>query len=114
MQGAVSSEFASRAGVQGGAELRSIETPLVFSGFQPSAIQKFSSQLDGFGFVAAQGGTTPARPDDRKLSPGDMAGMVLGQGGGFINSPWTGAAIPAGRGFFCGHSFLYFGGVGKL
>src|SRR3989449_5603221 len=30
MQGAVSSEFASRAGVQGGAELRSIETPLVF------------------------------------------------------------------------------------
>src|SRR5258706_14373107 len=42
MPGPVSSEFASRAGVQGGAELRSIETPLVFSGFQPSAIQKFS------------------------------------------------------------------------
>src|SRR5438445_8569319 len=33
MQGAVSSAFASRAGVQGGAELRSIETPLVLSGF---------------------------------------------------------------------------------
>src|SRR5437762_197667 len=49
MPGAVSNEFASRAGVQSGAELRSIETPLVFSGFQPSAIQKFSSQLDGFG-----------------------------------------------------------------
>src|SRR5437762_3257921 len=44
MPGAVSNEFASRAGVQSGAELRSIETPLVFSGFQPSAIQKFSSQ----------------------------------------------------------------------
>ena len=111
MQGAVSSEFASRAGVQGGAELRSIETPLVFSGFQPSAIQKFSSQLDGFGFVAAQGGTTPARPDDAKLSPGDMAGMVLVQGDVSINSACTVTAIQADRVFLCGHPFLNLGEV---
>jgi hypothetical protein len=111
MQGAVSSEFASRAGVQGGAELRSIETPLVFSGFQPSAIQKFSSQLDGFGFVAAQGGTTPARPDDAKLSPGDMAGMVLVQGDVSINSACTVTAIQADRVFLCGHPFLNLGDV---
>ena len=111
MQGAVSSEFASRAGVQGGAELRSIETPLVFSGFQPSAIQKFSSQLDGFGFVAAQGGTTPARPDDAKLSPGDMAGMVLVQGDLSINSACTVTAIQADRVFLCGHPFLNLGEV---
>src|SRR5438309_7300544 len=111
MQGAVSSEFASRAGVQGGAELRSIETPLVFSGFQPSAIQKFSSQLDGFGFVAAQGGTTPARPDDAKLSPGDMAGMVLVQGDVSINFACTVTAIQADRGFLCGHPFLDLGDV---
>jgi hypothetical protein len=111
MPGAVSSEFASRAGVQGGAELRSIETPLVFSGFQPSAIQKFSSQLDGFGFVAAQGGTTPARPDDSKLSPGDMAGMVLVQGDVSINSACTVTAIQADRVFLCGHPFLNLGDV---
>jgi len=111
MQGAVSSEFASRAGVQGGAELRSIETPLVFSGFQPSAIQKFSSQLDGFGFVAAQGVTTPARPDDAKLSPGDMAGMVLVQGDLSINSACTVTAIQADRVFLCGHPFLNLGDV---
>src|SRR5216683_7484947 len=48
----LASEFSQRAGLQGGAELHSIETPLVFSGFQTSAIQKFSSQLDGMGFVA--------------------------------------------------------------
>src|SRR5438309_11795433 len=111
MQGAVSSEFASRAGVQGGAELRSIETPLVFSGFQPSAIQKFSSQLDGFGFVAAQGGTTPARPDDAKLSPGEMPGMVLVQGDVSINSACTVTAIQADRVFLCGHPFLNLGEV---
>jgi alpha-galactosidase len=79
-QGSVLNEMANRAGVQGGAELRSIETPLIFSGFQPAAIQQFSSQLNGLGFVATQGGTTPARPDDARLAPGDMAGMVLVQG----------------------------------
>ena len=36
----VTNEMASRAGLQGGAELRSIETPLIFSGFQPAAIQE--------------------------------------------------------------------------
>src|SRR5262245_37053998 len=111
VQGAVSNELASRAGLQGGAELRSIETPLVFSGFQPSAIEKFSSHLDGLGFVAAQGGTTPARPDDAKLAPGDMAGMVLVQGDVSINSACTVTAIQADKVFLCGHPFLNLGNV---
>jgi hypothetical protein len=105
------SEFSQRAGLQGGAELRSIETPLVFSGFQTSAIQKFSSQLDGMGFVAAQGGTTPARPDDGKLAPGDMAGMVLVQGDVSINSACTVTAVRGDRVFLCGHPFLNLGDV---
>src|SRR5262249_25897247 len=58
----VSDTLAGRAGIQLGAELRSIETPLIFSGFQPAAIQKFSDQLGSLGFVAAQGGATAARP----------------------------------------------------
>ena len=104
-------EISQRMGLQGGAELRSIETPLVFSGFQTSAIQKFSSQLDGMGFVAAQGGTTPARPDDAKLAPGDMAGMVLVQGDVSINSACTVTAIQADKVFLCGHPFLNLGDV---
>src|SRR5690348_5948915 len=52
-QATVSDTLAGRAGIQGGAELRSIETPLIFSGFQPAAIQKFSDQLGGLGFVTA-------------------------------------------------------------
>jgi hypothetical protein len=110
-QGPVSNELASRAGLQGGAELRSIETPLVFSGFQSSAIQKFSSQLDGYGLVAAQGGTTAARPDDGKLAPGDMAGMVLVQGDVSINSACTVTAVRGDRVFLCGHPFLNLGDV---
>ena len=114
-QGPVSNELASqfsqRAGLQGGAELRSIETPLVFSGFQSSAMQKFSSQLQGYGFVAAQGGTTAARPDDGKLAPGDMAGMVLVQGDVSINSACTVTAVRGDKVFLCGHPFLNFGDV---
>jgi hypothetical protein len=107
----LATELSQRAGLQGGAELHSIETPLVFSGFQTSAIQKFASQLDGMGFVAAQGGTTPARPDDARLAPGDMAGMVLVQGDVSINSACTVTAIQADKVFLCGHPFLNLGDV---
>src|SRR5262249_18464356 len=51
----IASELRGKAGIQGGAELHSIETPLIFAGFQPAAIQKFSDQLSGMGLVAAQG-----------------------------------------------------------
>jgi hypothetical protein len=110
-QATVSDSLAGRAGIQGGAELRSIETPLIFSGFQPAAIQKFSDELGGLGFVTAQGGTTPARPDDAKLAPGDMAGMVLVQGDVSINSACTVTAIQGDQVFLCGHPFLNLGEV---
>ncbi|MBS1865264.1 MAG: hypothetical protein JSS69_05035, partial [Acidobacteria bacterium] len=107
----LSNESAMRAGVQNGAALQSIETPLVFSGFQPAAIEKFAPQLSSYGFVAAQGGTTPARPDDGKLAPGDMAGMVLVQGDASINSACTVTAVQADKVFLCGHPFLSLGDV---
>src|SRR5258706_7186386 len=105
------SEATIRAGVQNGAALQSIETPLVFSGFQPAAIEKFAPQLSTYGFVAAQGGTTAARPDDGKLSPGDMAGMVLVQGDASINSACTVTAVQGDKKFFCGDPFLSLGDV---
>jgi hypothetical protein len=108
LQASVSSDFAS---IKGGSELRSIETPLIFSGFQPAAIEKFSGQLNQMGFVAAQGGTTPARADDGKLAPGDMAGMVLVQGDVSINSACTVTAVQDDRVFLCGHPFLNLGDV---
>lgn len=107
----LSAAISGRAGIQGGAELRSIETPLIFSGFQPAAIEKFSDQLGSLGFVAAQGGTTAARPDDAKLAPGDMAGMVLVQGDVSINSACTVTAIQGNKVFLCGHPFLNLGSV---
>src|SRR5207248_2961991 len=57
-----------------GSTLQPIETPLVFSGFQAATLQQFASQIQGYGFIAAQGGTAAPRAEDAHLAPGDMAG----------------------------------------
>jgi hypothetical protein len=105
------SETASRNGLPSGSSLEPIATPLVFSGFQTSTLQRFAPEIASFGFVAAQGGTTAARPDDGKLAPGDMAGMVLVSGDASINSACTVTAVQADRVYLCGHPFLSLGDV---
>jgi hypothetical protein len=107
----LSKDAATRTGLPSGWALQPIETPLVFSGFQPAALQQFAPQLQSYGFVATQGGTVAARPDDRQLAPGDMAGMVLVQGDASINSACTVTAIQAEKVFLCGHPFLSLGDV---
>jgi hypothetical protein len=94
-----------------GSSLAPIETPLVFSGFQAAALQQFAPQIQSYGFVAAQGGTSAPRADDAHLVPGDMAGMVLVQGDASINSACTVTAVQGDRVFLCGHPFLNLGDV---
>ena len=94
-----------------GSTLQPIETPLVFSGFQATTLQQFAPQIQGYGFVAAQGGTAAPRPEDAHLAPGDMAGMVLVSGDASINSACTVTAVQADRVFLCGHPFLNLGDV---
>jgi SpoIVB peptidase S55 len=97
--------------IPAGSSLAPIETPLVFSGFQPAALQQFAPQIQSYGFVAAQGGTAGPRADDGRIVPGDMAGMVLVQGDASINSACTVTAVQADRVFLCGHPFLNLGDV---
>ena len=110
-QMALPNETASRNGLPSGSSLEPIATPLVFSGFQTSTLQRFAPEIASFGFVAAQGGTTAPRPDDGKLAPGDMAGMVLVSGDASINSACTVTAVQADRVYLCGHPFLSLGDV---
>jgi len=105
------SEASTRTGLPSGSALEPIETPLVFSGFQPAAIQQFAGQLQGYGMVAAQGGTAAPRPEDAHLAAGDMAGMVLVQGDASINASCTVTAVRADRVYLCGHPFLNLGDV---
>jgi hypothetical protein len=104
-------EAAPRTGLPTGSALEPIETPLVFSGYQPEALRQFSGQLQSYGFVAAQGGTAAPKPDDGHLLPGDMAGMVLVQGDTSISSACTVTAIRANQVYLCGHPFLSLGDV---
>jgi SpoIVB peptidase S55 len=101
----------SRTGLPSGSALEPIATPLVFSGFQSATLQQFAPQIQGYGFVAAQGGTAAPRPEDGQLKPGDMAGMVLVRGDASINSACTVTAVQADRVFLCGHPFLSLGDV---
>jgi SpoIVB peptidase S55 len=101
----------ARNGLPSGSALEPIETPLVFSGFPAASLSPFTSQIQNLGFVAAQGGSTPARSDDAHLVAGDMAGMVLVQGDASINSACTVTAVLGDRVFLCGHPFLSLGDV---
>jgi hypothetical protein len=104
-------ETLTRNSLPGGSSLEQIETPLVFSGFQPAAVQQFAPQLQGYGFVAAQGGTAAAQPNDKKLGAGDMAGMVLVSGDASINSACTVTAVQGDKVFLCGHPFMSLGDI---
>jgi SpoIVB peptidase S55 len=104
-------DAASHTGLPTGPALEPIETPLVFSGYQPEALRQFAGQLQSYGFVAAQGGTAAPKPDDSHLLPGDMAGMVLVQGDTSISSACTVTAIRANQVYLCGHPFLSLGDV---
>jgi SpoIVB peptidase S55 len=94
-----------------GSSLERIETPLIFSGFQPAAVEQFAPQLQNYGFVAAQGGTAASEPDDKKLVAGDMAGMVLVSGDASINSACTVTAVQGDQVFLCGHPFMNLGDI---
>ena len=107
----VPSARSASAMLPAGSELEPIETPLVFSGFQPATLQQFANRLQGYGLVATQGGTAPPSPQDGHLVAGDMAGMVLVQGDASINSACTVTAVEADRVFLCGHPFLSLGDV---
>jgi SpoIVB peptidase S55 len=104
-------DAASRTSLPTGSALEPIETPLVFSGYQPEALRQFASQLQSYGMVAAQGGTAAPKPDDAQLLPGDMAGMVLVQGDMSISSACTVTAIRSNQVYLCGHPFLSLGDV---
>lgn len=94
-----------------GSSLEPIETPLIFSGYQPEALHAFANQLQSYGFVAAQGGTAAPKSDDAHLVPGDMAGMVLVQGDTSVSSACTVTAVRANQVYLCGHPFLSLGNV---
>ena len=109
---ALPEEMARRVGATAsGAYLTKIDTPLVFSGFDPEVIRRFAPQFSPYGMVATQGGTAPASADDAQIKGGDMVSMVLVKGDLSLQASCTVTAVVGDRVFVCGHPLFAFGNV---
>ncbi|HWQ03489.1 MAG TPA: hypothetical protein VNL38_03330, partial [Candidatus Nitrosotenuis sp.] len=104
-------ELTERAGISPNSFLTPIETPLVFSGFRPSAVERFAGQISELGLVATQGGTAEAQPDDGEIKAGDMVSMVLMRGALSLNASCTVTAVTQSQVFVCGHPVFGYGRV---
>ncbi len=102
-------QWQQAAGLPRGAFLEPIAAPLVFSGFAPATIRQYSSEWASYGMVAAAGGTAEPQPDDAKIVPGDMVGMVLVGGDLSMNAACTVTAIVDDRVYACGHPLFGLG-----
>ncbi len=102
-------QWQQAANLPGGAYLEPIASPLVFSGFAPATIRQYSSEWASYGMVAAAGGTAAPEPDDAKIVPGDMVGMVLVGGDLSMNAACTVTAIVDDRVYACGHPLFGLG-----
>ena len=105
----VPAQWQQAANLPASAYLEPIASPLVFSGFAPATIRQYSSEFSSYGMVAAAGGTAPPEPDDAKIVPGDMVGMVLVGGDLSMNAACTVTAIVDDRVYACGHPLFGLG-----
>lgn len=110
-QYALPDQWAQQVGVGRGAYLEPIAAPMVFSGFVPSVVSRYTNQLEKMGMMATEGGSVPASPSDSDLKPGDMAGMVLVRGDLSVSAGCTVTATVAHRVYMCGHPLFGFGKV---
>src|SRR5919108_5150436 len=99
--------------VQGYAQmLRPIETPLVFNGFTPEALQRFGPQFSTLGITPVMGaGSMSDEKQPEPLEPGSADSAVLVRGDMDIAATCTVTYADADRLLACGHPILQFGAV---
>ena len=89
-----------------------IETPLVFSGFTPEAVQAFAPQFAAAGIIPVMGaGSASDEKQPEPIEPGSSVSMVLVQGDLNIAATCTVTYADADHLLACGHAVLQFGAV---
>jgi len=91
-----------------------LETPLLFSGFESSAIKWSTRFFSGLGMVPAQGGSISGaeeEPDLRALEPGSAYSVVLVEGDFVLQATGTVTYVDRNRVIGMGHPFLNNGAV---
>jgi SpoIVB peptidase S55 len=101
----------SRPLIAGETRLEEIATPVAFSGFTASALDRFAPQLRSMGLDPRQGISGGGSPSDRlgdptKLEPGSMISVQLLSGDLSVGADGTVTAIDGDRIYAFGHRFL--------
>jgi hypothetical protein len=100
------------------AGIQPIETPLVLSGFSPSAVELWQQKLSGLGLAAVSGIggasqnlTAGKSPDNSPLLPGSAVSAILVRGDFEIAATCTVTYIDPKQLLACGHPITQFGAV---
>jgi SpoIVB peptidase S55 len=93
--------------------LRPIETPLVFDGFSPAAVNLFEQRFASLGFtpVSGLGGATPNVPDSAPVVPGSAISAIIVSGDFNMAATCTVTYVDPKRLLACGHPITRFGDV---
>lgn len=95
-----------------GQTLMPIATPITFSGFSPSALERFAPQLQGLGLTPVFGSAAAAPADsgpDTPLQPGSNISVQLAQGDLNISASGTTTYVKGDKIYAFGHPFLGIG-----
>jgi hypothetical protein len=92
--------------------LKPIDTPLVFSGFSPDAVERFASRFRSQGIVPVMGvGSAAEVKQPGALVPGSAVSAVLVRGDMNIAATCTATYVDRAHLLACGHPLLQFGMV---
>ncbi len=95
-------------------QIRALEVPLLFSGFEETALRSASELFSGAGFKVYSGGSVSsvASSESTPLKPGDPYAVVLVDGDLGLQATGTVTYTDNGRILGMGHPFFNFGAVG--
>jgi hypothetical protein len=95
------------------AEVHPIETPLVFDGFSPQAIQMFQQRFHAYGLtpVSGLGSATPNAVDPAPVVPGSAISAIIVSGDFDMAATCTVTYVDPKRLLACGHPITRFGDV---
>ncbi len=105
--------FAYGRSAEAGNSLQPIETPLVFDGFSPAAIDLFKQHLPSLGLtpVSGLGGASPDVIDPAPVVPGSAISAIIVSGDFNMAATCTVTYVDAKRLLACGHPITRFGNV---
>lgn len=96
-----------------GVEMQAMETPLVFSGFSPEAVERFGDRFRAMGMtpVAGLGGSDAKAVQPEPLVPGSAVSAVLVRGDLSVAGTCTVTYVDPKRLLACGHPITQYGPV---